>query len=77
MSIGTNLTLALSACVLVATCTGARAYRSDQQPMFGTYSQKYLDKRQQKRWQALCKGEGRYQAMSEAAAAGKPSPCKP
>jgi len=66
---------ALCACVLVATCTQARAYMSNQQPMFGTYSQKYLDRQQAKRWKELCKGGGRYQAMSEAYEAGKPDPC--
>jgi len=63
----------LSACVL--TCTQAQAYLSNQQPIFGTYSQKYLDKQQAKRWKLLCKGGGRYQAMSEAYQAGKPDPC--
>jgi hypothetical protein len=65
---------ALCACVLIATCTQARAYLSNQ-PAFGTYSQKYLDRQQAKRWKALCRGGGRYQAMSEAHEAGKPDPC--
>jgi hypothetical protein len=65
----------LSACAL---CSPAQAdvYRPNQQPQFGTYSQAYLDRQQAKRWKELCKGGGRYQAMSEAYSAGKPDPCK-
>jgi len=67
---------ALSALILMATCTYARSdYRPNAQPMFGTYSQAYLDRQQTKRWKELCKGGGRYQAMSEAYEAGKPDPC--
>lgn len=65
---------ALSACVLI-TQAQADSYRPDRQPVFGTYSQKYLDRSQAKRWKELCKGGGRYQAMSEAYEAGKPYPC--
>lgn len=65
----------LSLCVCVLSCTQAQAYISNHQPMFGTYSQKYLDKQQAKRWKQLCRGGGRYQAMSEAYQAGKPDPC--
>ena len=64
------------AVLLMATCTMARAYQADGQPVFGTYSQKYLDSRQLKRWKALCRGEARDQARSEAAAVGKPDPCR-
>jgi len=67
---------ALSALILMATCTHARSdYRPNAQPMFGTYSRAYLDSQQAKRWKELCKGGGRYQAMSEAYEAGKPDPC--
>lgn len=63
----------LCACVLVST--QAQAYMSKQQTTFGVYSQAYLDRQQAKRWKLLCKGAGRYQAMSEAHEAGKPDPC--
>jgi len=63
---------ALCACVLVST--QARAYQPGQHT-FGTYSQAYLDRQQAKRWKQLCKGGGRYQAMSEAYEARKPDPC--
>lgn len=43
--------------------------------LFGTYSQAYKDRWQLKKWQAMCKTGARYQAMSEAYAAGKPDPC--
>jgi hypothetical protein len=63
-------------CACVLTCTQAQAYMPNQQPMFGTYSQSYLDRRQAKRWKELCKSGGRYQAMSEAYSVGKPDPCR-
>ena len=65
----------LCAILLMATCTRAHAYQADRQPVFGTYSKAYQDRQQAKRWRALCKGAGRYQAMSEAYEAGKPDPC--
>lgn len=41
---------ALCALVPVATCTHARSdYRPNQQPMFGTYSQAYLDRQEARR----------------------------
>lgn len=43
---------ALCALALVATCTQARAYRANAEPVFGTYSQKYLEKQHQKRLKA-------------------------
>jgi len=64
---------ALCACVLVST--QAQAYQPGQHTTFGTYSKAYLDRQQAKRWKQLCKGGGRYQAMSEAYEAGKPDPC--
>lgn len=67
---------ALSVLVLMATCTNARAYPSNQGPGFGVFSQAYLDRQKAKRWKLMCKGGGRYQAMSEARTAGKPDPCK-
>jgi hypothetical protein len=63
-------------CACVQVSTQAQAYMPNQQPMFGTYSQFYLDRRQAKRWKELCKSGGRYQAMSEAYSVGKPDPCK-
>lgn len=62
--------------VLLGSPAFADAYRPNQQPMFGTYSQAYLERAQAKRWRELCKGAGRYQAMSEAYEAGKPDPCR-
>ena len=53
----------------------ADSYRPNQQPTFGTYTQAYLDRAQARRWTELCKGGGRYQAMSEAYESGKPDPC--
>lgn len=66
---------ALCALVLMATCTHARAYHPNAQPVFGNYSKSYQDRQRLKRWKELCKGAGRYQAMSEAYAARKPDPC--
>lgn len=60
---------------LLGQCTQAHSYTPYAQPMFGTYSKAYLDRQQVKRWKELCKGGGRYQAMSEAYEAGKPDPC--
>jgi hypothetical protein len=60
-----------AACVLSFQARAADVYRPNQQPMFGTYSQAYLERQQAKRWKELCKGGGRYQAMSEAYEAGK------
>jgi hypothetical protein len=68
--------LIFAACLLVATCVQARADMFDGQPVFGTFSKAYLDRQQLKKWKQLCKGGGRYQAMSEAYSAGKPDPCK-
>jgi hypothetical protein len=67
----------LPACALICSQAQADIYRPNAQPMFGTYSQAYLDRRQAKRWKELCKSGGRYQAMSEAYSVGKPDPCKP
>lgn len=68
--------LTLGALVLMATCTQARAADLiTGQPAFGTYTQRYLDRQQLRRWQELCRGGGRYQAMSEAYDLGKPNPC--
>jgi hypothetical protein len=68
--------MGVSACILVSFQAQADIYRPNAQPMFGTYSQAYLDRRQAKRWKKLCKGGGRYQAMSEANSVGKPDPCR-
>ncbi len=62
--------------ILMMTSRPARAYQPSQQPMFGTYSRAYTERQQAKRWRELCKGGGRYQAMSEAYEAGKPDPCQ-
>lgn len=64
------------AVLLVLLATPAAAYQPGQAPMFGTYSKAYVDRQQAKRWRELCRGAGRYQAMSEAYAAGKPDPCR-
>jgi hypothetical protein len=71
-----RLASAVVASIVLSTCAYADDYRPNAQPMFGTYSQAYLDRQQAKRWKELCKGGGRYQAMSEAYEAGKPDPCK-
>lgn len=68
--------LIFAAVLLIATCIKAHAYLSDQPPLFGTYSKAYQDRWQAKKWRAMCKTGGRYQAMSEAYSAGKPDPCK-
>jgi len=39
---------------------------------FGTYSAHYLNRR----WQRMCKGPQRYEAMREAYEHGRPPPCK-
>jgi hypothetical protein len=67
----------LSLLLLLASVAGAEAsvYRPGEGPSFGTYSKAYLDRQQAKRWKQLCKGGGRYQAMSEAYEARKPDPC--
>ena len=67
----------ICACVLIATCTQARAfdYRPNEQPVFGTFSQKYLDRQQKKRWKVLCRYD-RQRAASEAHSVGKPDPCR-
>lgn len=39
---------------------------------FGTYTPAYY----KRRWKTLCKGGGRYQAMSEAYGLGMPDPCR-
>lgn len=63
--------------LLVLLATPAAAYQPGQQPMFGVYSKAYLERQQTAHWRELCRGAGRYQAMSEAYAAGKPDPCIP
>jgi hypothetical protein len=68
--------IVLSVCVLICSQAQADIYRPNAQPMFGTYSQAYLDRQQAKSWKELCKGGGRYRAMSEAYSVGKPDPCK-
>lgn len=68
----------LSLLLLLASAgaADASAYRPGDGPSFGTYSRPYLDRAQQRRWHTLCRGAGRYQAMSEAYAAGKRDPCR-
>ena len=61
--------------LMMATCNHAQAYREGAEPVFGTYSKAYQDRQQAKQWKRLCNGAGRYQAMSEAYALGKPDPC--
>jgi hypothetical protein len=63
----------LCACVLVST--QAQAYIPNNTSSFGVYSKAYTDRQQAKRWRWLCRGAGRYQAMSEAYEAGKRDPC--
>jgi len=67
----------LSLLLLLASAGAAEAsgYRPGEGPSFGTYTRAYVDRQQAKRWRDLCKGGGRYQAMSEAYEAGKPNPC--
>jgi hypothetical protein len=67
----------LSLLLLLASAGAAEAsgYRPGENPSFGVYSRAYVDRQQAKRWRELCKGGGRYQAMSEAYEAGKPDPC--
>lgn len=68
--------MARLAVLLMLIASPAAAYQPGQQPMFGTYSKAHLDRQQVKRWRELCRGAGRYQAMSEAYAASKPNPCR-
>jgi len=67
----------LSLLLLLGSAWAAEAstYRPGEGPSFGAYSQAYVDRQQARRWRELCKGGGRYQAMSEAYEAGKPDPC--
>ena len=63
-------------CACILTCTQAKAfdYRPNEQPVFGTYSQKYLDRQQRQRWKALCRYDLQ-RAAAEANSVGKPDPC--
>jgi len=64
------------AILIVLLASSAHAYQPRQPAGFGTYSKAYTERAQARRWKDLCKGGGRYQAMSEAYEAGKPDPCR-
>ncbi|MDI1264033.1 MAG: hypothetical protein PS018_12335 [bacterium] len=72
------LRTAIAGALLCAALTAHAAdYRAGEPATFGTYSKAYQDHAQLKRWRSLCRGGGRYQAMSEAYEARKPDPCNP